>query len=178
MRDRPPQDSCLEVASSWGPIRVRVRGGKILSCRLPHLAHEPRRAFRLGRSRLTAVTAGDQAPLRQADAYIRALFRGRAAAAPEVLWPASSTPFRARVWQGLQAIPRGATQSYSGLARSLNWPRKARAVGLACGANPLPLFIPCHRVVALNGGLGGFSCGLPWKRLLLERERDGQSPPA
>jgi methylated-DNA-[protein]-cysteine S-methyltransferase len=66
----------------------------------------------------------------------------------------SGTPFQRRVWAQVAAIPRGETRTYGDVARALaNAPR---AVGQACGANPFPLIVPCHRVVAANGGLGGF----------------------
>lgn len=67
-------------------------------------------------------------------------------------------------------IPRGATMSYGEIAAKLNNPRASRAVGGACGANPIPLLVPCHRVLAANGRLGGFSGGLDWKRRLLAIE--------
>lgn len=82
----------------------------------------------------------------------------------------AGTAFQRKVWAALQAIPAGKTETYSRLAVSLNQPKAARAVGRACGANPVPLLVPCHRVVAAQGGLGGFSGGLHWKRKLLERE--------
>jgi len=83
---------------------------------------------------------------------------------------AGATPFRRRVWAELRRIPRGATRSYGEVADELGKRRAARAVGGACGANPVPVLIPCHRVLAANGRLGGFSGGLDWKRRLLAIE--------
>ena len=83
----------------------------------------------------------------------------------------SGTPFRLRVWQAMQAIPYGQTRSYGDLARALD--SAPRAIGGACGANPIPLVIPCHRVVGAGGALGGFSggAGCDTKRQLLALER-------
>ena len=64
----------------------------------------------------------------------------------------------------------GRTWSYAQVAQAIGNPKAVRAVGGACGANPIPVFVPCHRVLAANGGLGGFSGGLNWKRALLKRE--------
>ncbi len=80
------------------------------------------------------------------------------------------TPFQVRVWEELRRIPAGQTRSYGEVARAVGRPGAARAVGAACGANPVPLFVPCHRVLAAGGGLGGFGGGLPLKRALLLRE--------
>lgn len=80
------------------------------------------------------------------------------------------TKFRLRVWAELRRIPRGETRSYGEIGDELGKRRAARAVGGACGANPIPVLIPCHRVLAANGGLGGFSGGLEWKRRLLAVE--------
>ena len=82
----------------------------------------------------------------------------------------SASRFRLRVWEALRAIPRGATQSYSEVARSIGAPRAARAVAQACAGNPVAVLIPCHRVVAAGGGLGGYAFGASRKRALLERE--------
>ena len=79
-------------------------------------------------------------------------------------------PFRVKVWQALQAIPYGRVRSYGWVARRIGKPNAARAVGAACGANPVPLLVPCHRVVAGDGSLGGFSGGLSNKRRLLKLE--------
>ena len=83
----------------------------------------------------------------------------------------SGTPFRLRVWAAMQAIPYGQTRSYGDLARALD--SAPRAIGGACGANPIPLVIPCHRVVGAGGALGGFSggAGCDTKRQLLTLER-------
>ncbi|MBM4286438.1 MAG: methylated-DNA--[protein]-cysteine S-methyltransferase [Deltaproteobacteria bacterium] len=81
------------------------------------------------------------------------------------------TPFQIRVWQELQKIPRGTTISYQELAKRVGNPKAARAVGQAVGANPIPIIIPCHRVIAANGSLGGYSSGLDRKRWLLEHEQ-------
>ena len=80
------------------------------------------------------------------------------------------TAFQLKVWNALVEIPRGQTRSYSEVAKSIGSPRAARAVGSACGANPLPIFIPCHRVLAAGGKLGGYSGGLDIKRKLLKLE--------
>ncbi len=81
------------------------------------------------------------------------------------------TPFQKRVWEALRAIPRGETRSYGEVAESIGLPGAARAVGTACGANRVWVIVPCHRVVASNGGLGGYYFGLDQKRTLLEMER-------
>ncbi len=88
----------------------------------------------------------------------------------------AGTDFQRRVWKGLCGIPLGQTVTYAQLARGIGRPKAIRAVGQACGANPIPVLIPCHRVVAANGGLGGFSSGLEWKRRLLAREAGPELP--
>ncbi len=83
-----------------------------------------------------------------------------------------ATPFQGKVWTALLLIPAGETRTYSQIAQQIDAPKAVRAVGQACGANPIPILIPCHRVVSAGGALGGFSAGLKWKRLLLEREAE------
>ena len=80
------------------------------------------------------------------------------------------TRFQRSVWEELMKIPVGHTVSYGQLAWRIGHPAAVRAVGRACGANPIPLLIPCHRVLAANGRIGGFSGGMDWKRRLLEIE--------
>jgi methylated-DNA-[protein]-cysteine S-methyltransferase len=78
--------------------------------------------------------------------------------------------FQRRVWDALRAIPYGTTVSYSELARRLGDSRATRAVGAANGRNPIPIIVPCHRVVGARGDLTGFGGGLDRKRWLLEHE--------
>ena len=82
----------------------------------------------------------------------------------------AGTEFQQRVWNALRQIPAGQTKSYGEIARAIGKAKAIRAVGGACGANPIPVLIPCHRVLAANGKIGGFSGGLEWKRELLARE--------
>jgi methylated-DNA-[protein]-cysteine S-methyltransferase len=81
-----------------------------------------------------------------------------------------ATPFLVAVWEATRRIPPGQTRSYSWVARQVSRPSAARAVGQAMRRNPVPIVVPCHRVVAAGGGLGGFSGGLWLKRRLLEVE--------
>jgi AraC family transcriptional regulator of adaptative response/methylated-DNA-[protein]-cysteine methyltransferase len=81
------------------------------------------------------------------------------------------TPFQERVWRALQAIPPGSTRSYGEIARQAGSPGASRAVGQACGANPVLVLVPCHRVVRKNGALGGFGGGLSLKVALLAWEQ-------
>ncbi|MEY2929588.1 MAG: methylated-DNA-[protein]-cysteine S-methyltransferase [Pseudomonadota bacterium] len=88
------------------------------------------------------------------------------------------TAFQERVWQALQAIPAGATQSYRQVAQALGTPQAVRAVASACGANPLAVAVPCHRVVRSDGGLSGYRWGIERKRALLEREQATTAGPS
>ena len=83
---------------------------------------------------------------------------------------AAGTPFQQRVWNALRGIPAGKTASYADIARRIDAPNSFRAVAQACGANPLALAIPCHRVVRNDGALSGYRWGVARKRALLERE--------
>ena len=108
-------------------------------------------------------------PFAAAVAQLEAYFAGRRRAFDLPLAPAG-TPFQLEVWQALRGIPYGETISYGELARRIGNPRAARAVGLANGANPLPIVVPCHRVIGADGTLTGFGGGLPTKQALLALE--------
>lgn len=101
---------------------------------------------------------------------VRAALAGKAAGKLPPLDLVGGTDFQRRIWAELQAIPAGRTVTYGELARNVGKPRAARAAGSACGANRIPVLIPCHRVLGAGGALGGFTSGLPWKRKLLARE--------
>jgi methylated-DNA-[protein]-cysteine S-methyltransferase len=92
--------------------------------------------------------------------------------------PTDATPFARAVWQATAAIPYGETRTYGELARAAGSPGAARAVGGAMAKNPLPLVIPCHRVVGAGGRIGGFSPGVSLKRCLLAHEGHPLTHPA
>lgn len=88
-------------------------------------------------------------------------------------WPLGAirgTPFQRKVWAALKRIPYGQVRSYGDIAKTIGQAGAARAVGGACGKNPIPLFVPCHRVIGSGGRIGGFSCGLAVKRRLMALE--------
>lgn len=139
---------------------------------------------------ICAITLGDSAA--DLEAGLHARFPGAAVAADSALQPVlekviasiqgtapcpelpldiQGTAFQHRVWKALTSIPRGATATYAEIARAVGSPAATRAVGTACGANPVAVVIPCHRVVRTNGELGGYRWGLGRKQALLERER-------
>lgn len=131
--------------------------------------------FPTDRSAPRAVT---REPSASSNAWLRlterALQQALAGKTPDQLPPfdlSSGTEFQRLVWDALRKIPSGQTKSYAQVAQSIDRPRALRAVGQACGANPIPVIIPCHRVLAAGGKIGGFSGGLDWKRKLLTRER-------
>jgi O-6-methylguanine DNA methyltransferase len=82
----------------------------------------------------------------------------------------TGTAFQKSVWKAMQKISLGKTKSYGEIASAIGKPKAVRAVGGACGANPVPVLVPCHRVLAAHKKLGGFGGGLDWKRSLLDRE--------
>jgi methylated-DNA-[protein]-cysteine S-methyltransferase len=108
-------------------------------------------------------------PVAEAARQLREYFAGKRAEFDLPLAPAG-TVFQRSVWRQLQEIPYGETISYGELARRVGNPKASRAVGTANGMNPLPIVIPCHRVIAGDGTLGGFGGGLPTKRTLLALE--------
>jgi len=85
-----------------------------------------------------------------------------------------ATSFELKVWRELQAIPYGSTCSYSDIARRISHPKSARAVANACARNPVPLVVPCHRVVRRDGSLGGYGFGVERKDALIQREKENQ----
>ncbi len=97
-------------------------------------------------------------------------FSGRVIDFPDRLDLSGGTPFQREVWEAAKLIPYGETRSYGWIARQMDKPKAMRAVGQALGKNPLPIIVPCHRVLASDGKLGGFSSGLDMKRHLLGLE--------
>ncbi len=88
---------------------------------------------------------------------------------PPLDWT-GATECQQSVWRAMVKLAPGQTRSYGEIAADIGRPKAVRAVGGACGANPIPVLVPCHRILAANKKIGGFSGGLPWKYRLLERE--------
>jgi O-6-methylguanine DNA methyltransferase len=140
----------IDFKTAWGSITVTLDDtGNAVELYIPPLTKTPQEKF----------AASDRTTL------ARLVHDFKPAGLP------AGTAFQQAVWRELKKIPRGQTRTYGEVAAAIGCPKAVRAVGTACGANPLPLFIPCHRVVAQNGP-GGFGRGLPWKLLLLEIEQD------
>jgi len=112
----------------------------------------------------------DSTALREAVGQLRAYFAGELENFDLHLAP-EGTPFQQKVWNELLKIPYGETISYGDLARRIGNPNASRAVGLANGSNPIPIIIPCHRVIGSNGKLTGYGGGLPIKEKLLALEK-------
>jgi methylated-DNA-[protein]-cysteine S-methyltransferase len=100
-------------------------------------------------------------------------YSGKKISFPDALDFSGATGFQKQVWQAAQLIPHGETRSYGWIAKQIGKPKAARAVGQALGKNPFLIVVPCHRVIAGDGTLGGFGCGLPAKQKLLKLEREG-----
>jgi O-6-methylguanine DNA methyltransferase len=98
-----------------------------------------------------------------------ALADGRAKKLPPLDWT-GKTEFQKSVWREMLKIVPGKTRSYGEIAAQIGRPKAVRAVGGACGANPIPVLVPCHRILAANRKIGGFSGGLDWKFRLLKLE--------
>ena len=124
----------------------------------------------LGREYPAARLTRDDGALAPAVRTILAYLDGRRAHM-ELPLDIRATAFQGRVWDALRAIPYGTTRSYAEVARAIGRPAAVRAVARACAANPVPLIIPCHRVIRTDGDLGGYRLGAERKRALLEGER-------
>jgi len=148
-------------ASPIGELLLAARGARL--CRLHMLdgPADPRRS--------EAAEAAAGGFLDDVRAQLDAYFGGRARGFDLPTEP-EGTPFQVRVWAELSRIPYGETISYAELARRVGDPRAARAVGGANGRNPLAVVVPCHRVIAADGRLGGFGGGLERKLWLLQHE--------
>lgn len=115
-------------------------------------------------------TASARAHLADASTALQEYFAGRRTSFEAVKLAPSGTDFQRQVWQALSGIPFGQTVTYGHIASRIGRPTAVRAVGLANGQNPLPIIVPCHRVIGSNGALTGFGGGLPTKKWLLEFE--------
>lgn len=163
----------LRIRTTWGQAYARVEDGRLVQFDLPKVNRMPAQGPRVVGHAIKAGNARDRRVLLDTLRFVRDALQGRQRRRPPMA-PKASGPFVHAAWNALKRVPPGKTVSYAELAARAGRPRAVRAAGQACATNPLPLFVPCHRVLASGGGLGGFSCGLAWKVHLLESERPAQ----
>lgn len=156
------------MESPVGTLRIIEREGGLSAIDFaPFSASEPE---------VQGLRADAHPVLVEAVRQLSAYFAGERTRFELPLSPVGSV-FQLQVWRALQDIPYGATESYGALARRLGrTPAASRAVGMANGRNPLPIVIPCHRVIGANGTLVGYSGGMERKQRLLELERASVAP--
>jgi methylated-DNA-[protein]-cysteine S-methyltransferase len=151
------------MPSLVGEIRIYATDRSVVGLLMAHEAHK-------GRDRkFDSLAEEENEVLRQAEEELKAFFSGdlkRFTVPVEV----SGTDFQKAVWKTLRSIDYGQLWTYGEVARTIDRPRAVRAVGGAIGSNPVPIIIPCHRVIGSNASLTGFGGGLPTKQVLLELE--------
>jgi methylated-DNA-[protein]-cysteine S-methyltransferase len=169
MTATPPETLTLEsLATPFGPILVASDAdGRLCAVEFWNDEDEMRRL--LHRHFGAAQVAPGKVPASIRAAFER-YFAGDRMALKAVPWRTGGTEFQRKVWNALTTIPVGETWSYAQLAAAIGKPKAVRAVGLANGANPIPIVVPCHRVIGANGSLTGFGGGLERKRWLLRHE--------
>lgn len=160
------------TACSLGPLLVAATAKGVCAILFGDdaktMTHELQRRF--AGVTLIQVTGSSAGTLSELLRQVVALVETPAAHGDFALDIRGGTPFQRRVWRALQSIPAGDTASYTDIARRIGEPRAVRAVAQACGANPLAVAIPCHRVVRSDGALSGYRWGTDRKRTLLQRE--------
>lgn len=149
-------ESVKEMATPLGVLRLVARGETLC-------------ALEFTGSRSAARQASTGFP-KKLEARLRAYFAGDLKALDDIEVAPDGTDFERRVWRALRRIPAGRTLSYGELARKLGSPQAARAVGGACGRNPIAVVIPCHRVIGADGSITGYGGGIERKRWLLRHE--------
>lgn len=155
----------LVVESPIGPLTLVVTDDALRAIHFPEQRHPH------PTQRVDVVTDTSTHPvLERTASQLEEYFAGDRQKFDLPLAP-TGTPFQLAAWQALTAIPYGVTVSYGEQARRLGDPNKARAVGAANARNPIPIVVPCHRVVGSSGSLTGFGGGLPTKAWLLEHEQ-------
>jgi len=172
---RTPTTMRLPIRTRYGVFMARYSARGLKALEFPTV--NSRAALRA-----SSTSANRGVPSKKIRAWHRTATKALAAALggfkPHRVPPldlSAGTPFQRRVWHVLQRIPPGKVHTYGQIAHAIGKPGAARAVGGACRANPIPVFVPCHRVIGAGGRLGGFSAGLKWKRLLLALERAPRS---
>lgn len=155
-------------ATSQGWVAVTVSERGVVATTLPHAT--PEEALAQARAKHPEARSLPEEAVAEVAAQVCQYLDGQRRDFQVSLDLSGYTPFQRQVWEATRRIPYGETRSYAWLARQIGKPRAARAVGQALGANPVPMLVPCHRVLASDGSLGGYTGGLALKRRLLLME--------
>lgn len=156
------------INTQFGWVGVVMNGDKISQLILPQPDKSDIEVFIKNQNCNEDLSSG------VVDAFIRdqisAYFNGTLTEFDLLVDYSDATDFEKQVWEAAREIPYGTTVSYMQLAEMIGNRKACRAVGNALGRNPVPVIVPCHRILRSNGSLGGFSAGLPWKKILLDLE--------
>jgi methylated-DNA-[protein]-cysteine S-methyltransferase len=170
---RADEEGLLDVAytvadSPFGPLLLAATPRGLVKLSLP--GYDPEEALEDLAARVSPRVLEAPARLDEARRELDLYFEGRLTEFELPLDWRLSKDFRRRALRAIDRIPYGRTRSYTEIARSAGNERAVRAAGSACGSNPIPIVVPCHRVLRSGGGLGGYGGGLPMKEALLKLE--------
>jgi methylated-DNA-[protein]-cysteine S-methyltransferase len=173
LADRADAEGLLDVAytscdSPFGPLLLAATPRGLVRVSLP--GYDPEETLEELSERVSPRLLEAPARLDEARRQLEDYFEGRLTAFDLSLDWQLSRDFRRRVLRAIARIPYGQTRSYMQVAARAGNERAVRAAGTACGSNPIPIVVPCHRVLRSGGGLGGYGGGLPMKRALLQLE--------
>jgi methylated-DNA-[protein]-cysteine S-methyltransferase len=155
--------------TEWGWIELAASDNGIISIVLPGSGRTERRNGHKTADH-SGASAMAMALLNQAKQQVVEYLDGQRREFSLPVDLSQGTAFQRRVWRAILRIPYGRVRSYQWVAEKVGGKQYARAVGMALGSNPVPIVVPCHRIIAHDGSLGGFGCGLPMKRRLLRLE--------
>ena len=158
------------VATPIGELALFAAGESLVGLEFHDAADRRDSLWRSFERHLGPLTTAPHPDPAGAATRLERYFAGELGALEEQPVEPHGTPFQREVWRGLRRIPPGRTLRYAELAAAIGRPAAVRAVGAANGANPIALFVPCHRVIAANGTLWGYGGGLGRKRWLLAHE--------
>jgi methylated-DNA-[protein]-cysteine S-methyltransferase len=173
LASRADEEGLIDVAyamsdSPFGPLLLAATPRGLVKLSLP--GHDPEEALEDLAARISPRVLEAPARLDDARRELDLYFEGKLTEFGLPLDWQLSRDFRRRALRAIDRIPYGKTRSYTEIARSAGNERAVRAAGTACGANPIPIVVPCHRVLRTSGALGGYGGGLPMKEALLELE--------
>lgn len=179
LADRAADEGLLDVAyanvdSPFGPLLIATTPRGLVKVSLP--SYDPAETLEDLAARISPLVLEAPARLDEARRQLDDYFEGNLHEFDLRLDWRLSKGFRLRALRAIDRIPYGKTRSYTEIARSAGNERAVRAAGTACGANPIPIVVPCHRVLRSGGALGGYGGGLPMKEALLRMERQARQP--